>query len=106
MKKRIYIAGPISGGTLETLANIRAGLKAAAGAIKLGYAVFCPHLDYSLNLVADNADVLTKEEYQKNSMAWVDVSDELWVLKGWETSGGTKREMERAKEIGIPIKFI
>ena len=104
--RRIYIAGPISGGTLETLANIRRGLKAACKAIKAGNAVFCPHLDYSLNLVAEPGDVLTKEEYQKNSMAWVDVSDELWVLEGWENSGGTKREMERAKELGIPIKFI
>ena len=38
--KRVYIAGPISGGTLETLANIRRGLKAAAKAVRHGYAVF------------------------------------------------------------------
>jgi hypothetical protein len=104
--KRIYIAGPISGGTLETLANIRAGLKAAAKAIKQGFAPFIPHLDFQLNLVADEADVLTKEEFQANSMAFVDVCEEMWILPGWENSGGTKREMERAKDLGIPIKFI
>ena len=106
MKKRVYIAGPISGGTLETLVNIRAGLKAAAKAIKAGYSVFCPHLDYSLNLVADDGDVLTKEEYQQNSLAWVDVCEEIWILKGWETSGGTIREIARAKELGIVVKYL
>ena len=52
------------------------------------------------------ADVLTKEEYQQNSLAWVDVCDEIWILKGWETSGGTIREIARAEELGIPVKYL
>ena len=104
--RRIYIAGPISGGTLETLANIRRGLKAACKAIKAGNAVFCPHLDYSLNLVAEPGDVLTVEEYQANSMAWMELSSEVWVLKGWEDSKGTKAEIARAQELGIPVKYL
>ena len=106
MKKCVYLAGPISGNTLETLANIRRGLKATCKAIKAGYAVFCPHLDYSLNLVADDGDVLTVEEYQANSMAILEKMDEVWVLRDWEGSRGTKAEIARAQELGIPVRFL
>lgn len=104
--KRVYIAGPISGGTLETLANIRRGLKAASRAIKLGHAVFSPHLDFQLNLVAEPGDVLSVAEYQDNSMAWLEVSNEVWVLPGYESSKGTEREILRARELRIPIKYL
>ncbi len=104
--KRVYIAGPISGGTLETLANIRRGLKAACRAIKLGHAVFSPHLDFQLNLVAEPGDVLSVAEYQDNSMAWLEVSNEVWVLPGYENSNGTKREIARAHELKIPVKYL
>lgn len=108
--KRIYIAGPISSGRtgkadiLEALENIRSGIDTARQLILRGYVVFCPHLDFLLAFMSP-FNRMTKEHYQANSLAWVDVSDAVFVLPGWETSGGTKREIERAQELGIPVFY-
>lgn len=104
--KRIYIAGPISGGTLETLANIERGIKKAAELIKQGYDAYCPHLDFQMNLTAAPEHKLTVEELQRNSMAWLEVSNEVWVLPGYENSKGTAREILRARELRIPVKYL
>jgi hypothetical protein len=36
-------------------------------------------------------------------MAWLDVSDAVLLLDGWERSKGTLVEIDRAKELDIPI---
>lgn len=103
--KRVYLAGPISGDTLTFLANVRRGIKASVRLAKQGFAVFSPFLDFQFNLTADDGCELTKEEYQAHSMAWLEVADELRVLPGWEKSGGTQREIARARELGIPVVY-
>lgn len=100
---RIYVAGPISGNTLETLANIERGIKKAAELIKQGYDIYCPHLDFQMNLTAAQEHKLTVEELQRNSMAWLKVSDAVFLLPGWRNSKGTMAEIRQALELGIPI---
>jgi hypothetical protein len=101
---RIYLAGKYSDDNiLGCLNNIHNGIKTAAGIIKEGNEVFCPWLDYQFHFFDKT---LTKQDYQRNSMAWVEVADELWVMPDSENSGGTQREIARAKELGIPIKYI
>lgn len=101
--KRIYIAGKYNDNdVVKVLSNIRKGIDMAAWLIKNGYAVYCPFLDFQLAFTP-SGNFLEKSDYQDNSMAWVDVSDALMILPGWETSGGTKREIARAKELGIPV---
>jgi len=103
--KRIYVAGAYSAGNiLEILANIKKGQDMAAYLIAHGYAVFCPFLDFQLALTVYGND-LTKEKYQANSKAFVEVCDAVLVLHGWENSGGTKREIKRATELGIPVYY-
>lgn len=102
---RIYIAGKYNDdNVINVLSNIRRGINMAAHLIKDGYDVYCPFLDYSLALTASGGS-LTKEQFQRNSMAFVEVCDALLVLPGWETSGGTKREIERARSLNIPVYF-
>ncbi len=100
---RIYLAGKYSADNImDILNNIKTGINAAAFLVKAGYNVFCPFLDFQMALSGYS---LTKEEFQRNSMAWVEVSDAVFVLPGWETSGGAKREIERATELDIPVFY-
>ncbi len=105
MSKRIYIAGKYDDKDIVScLSNIRKGLEMASLLMKKGYAVFCPFADF-LYAFTSSGPYLSKNEFQDNSMAWVDVSDALLVLPGWETSGGTKREIARASDLGKPVFF-
>ena len=98
--KRVYVAGPYSGPDVITiLGNIRRGIDTSLRIMKLGYAVYCPWLDWQFGTITE----LTKEQYQANSMAWVEVSDAVVLVEGWEWSGGTQREICRATELKIPI---
>lgn len=101
---RIYLAGKYSSDNiLGCLNNIHDGIKMAVKIIKQGYEVFCPWLDYQFHFFDKT---LTKEDYQRNSMAWVEVCDEIWIMPDSENSGGTQREITRAKELGITIKYL
>lgn len=102
--KRAYIAGPYSGGDIITiLHNIRQGINKAAVLMREGYAVFCPFLDFLIAFMP--GPPIDKKIYQANSMAWVECCDVMYVLPGWETSVGTKREIARAEELGIPVLY-
>ena len=99
---RVYVAGPYSAdNVIDVLANIRKGQKSAYELLKAGFAPFCPWLDYQLSFYGE----ITIEEYRDYSIAWLDGSEAVFVLPGWEKSSGTKAEMARAKELGIPIFF-
>ena len=102
--KRIYIAGPYSADNpVDVFNNIREGLKVSARILKEGNAPFAPWLDWQFQMFEPS---LVVEDYYRYSMAWLEASDEILVLPGWETSKGTRAELERAKELKIPIKFI
>jgi hypothetical protein len=101
---RIYLAGKYSADNiLGVLDNIHNGIKKATEIIKQGHDVFCPFLDYQYHFFDKT---LTKQEYQRNSMSFVEVCDEIWVLPDSEKSGGTQREIERARELNIPVKYL
>lgn len=91
---------------MQVFENIRIGQAVAAMALKSGQAVFCPWLDYQLYLVSRCDVPITKEQFQANSMAWLEVSEELWVLPNWSDSIGTVREMNHAKALGIKTVFL
>jgi len=101
--KRIYVAGRYSDSNIiGCLNNIHDGIKASVKVLKDGDAPFCPWLDYQFHFFDKT---LTVEDYYRYSMAWLEVSDEVWVLPNSENSKGTQAEIKRAKELGIEVKY-
>jgi len=102
--KRIYIAGKYSANNiLDCLNNIHDGIKKSVEVLKQGDAPFCPWLDYQFHFFDKT---LTISDYYRYSMAWLEVSDEVWVLPDWKNSKGTQAEIDRAIELDIPIKYL
>lgn len=100
--KRIYVAGSYSDDNIiVVLNNIHDGIKASVKILKMGHVPFCPWLDYQFQFF-DKTLIIS--DYYKYSLAWLEVSDEIWVLPNSENSKGTQKEIERGRELGILIK--
>ena len=101
--KRVYVAGKYSAdNVISILDNIRVGIKTSAAIMKLGISPFCPWLDYPFQFF----EKLEVKDFYNYSMAWLEVSDEVWVLPDWKNSKGTIAEIKRAKELNIPVRFL
>ena len=101
---RVYVAGSYSANNvLDILKNIGKGEKVCADLFLTGkYAPFCPWHDK--DYVVKNPDKdFTVELFYKYSIKWLEVSEIMLVLPGWETSKGTIAEMEIAARLGIPV---
>jgi len=99
---RIYVAGKYSAdNVIEVLHNIREGTKVSAKLIKMGHSPFCPFLDHQFSFYED----ISVPEYYKYSIDFLKVCEAMLVLKGYETSKGTLKEIEIAEEMGIPIYY-
>ena len=108
--KCVYVAGLYSrnkdgkmANVIEVLDNMRIGMRVATEVFLAGYAPFCPWLDYHYTLMLREGEKLEIEDYYAYSLAWLEKSDALLVLQGWENSPGTVRESRRAWVLGIPI---
>lgn len=103
--RRIYVAGPYSApSVLEGLENIRAGIRASREIFEAGDAPFCPWLDFLFVLVRDDGGrQMTVEDYYAYSLKWLEVSDAVVVLPGWERSQGTLKEIKAAEARAIPV---
>jgi len=100
---RVFIAGPYNAdNVLSVLGNMRRGMEMSVKVLKAGMSPFCPWLDYHFSLIDDS---LTIQDYYNYSIAWVEGSEALLVLEGWESSVGTKGEIARAEELGIPVFY-
>jgi len=104
---RIYCAGLYSknskgekANVIEVLENIKAGITVCNRLLSLGYAVFCPWLDFQYGLTG-NFEV-TEEQYKASSMAWLEVSDAMLVISGAGLWGGVDDEIKRAVVLDIP----
>ena len=100
--KRVYVAGSYNAdNVMGVLNNIKRGTQVCADLLKKGYSPFCPWLDFQFTWFAD----ITREEYLRYSMDWLEVSDCIYVLKNSEDSKGVQAEIKRAKELNIDIIF-
>lgn len=100
--KKVYISGKLNDETIGYIKNMHKMMEYAEKVKKLGFAVFVPCLDVLMGIKFGN---YTYKDYADNNMAWVEVSDILFVCPGFETSKGTKAEIKRAMEFGIPVYY-
>ncbi len=101
--KRIYVAGKYSAdNVVEILQNIGKGQHICSELFGLGYAPFCPWHDhlYAIDLCYDS---LTKKQFYDFSIAWLEVSDAVYVISGAGDGTGVDAEIEIAENLGIPI---
>ena len=118
MRKRIYIAGPITQGDLAT--NINQATQAFVTLALAGYAPFCPHWScysglgaaewhetYTGKYVSAEAAVCPNELKHKDwyevDLSWVAVADAVLRLPGPST--GADGEVEEAIRLGIPVFY-
>lgn len=101
--KRVYVAGAYSAdNVLDVLKNIGKGEEYCADLFAMGFAPFCPWHDKSYVMFNWSMD-FTVQQFYDFSIAWLKVSDAMFLVPGWEGSKGTLKEIEVAKELGIPI---
>ena len=101
---RVYIAGPYtSDSAISVFENMRNGIRASLKILLAGHAPFCPWLHYQFFLFLRDKEKISYDAIRNYSIAWLDVSDAMIVLEGWENSKGTLAEIDRARELGIII---
>jgi len=110
IKPLIYIAGAISPTDpnkhplLEWGENFDRFLKADIKLRKLGFAPYNPSLDYMLLMYAAELDITPKFFYSV-SLSVLSKCEAMFVLKGWNNSKGTQKEIWFCEKNGIKIFF-
>lgn len=101
--KRVYVAGRYSAdNVIDVLKNIGRGEKACARVFEFGMSPFCPWHDKTYCMELTDKDT-PKEQFYKHSIAWLEVSDAVYVISGQGDGGGVDAELEIARKKGIPI---
>lgn len=104
MRKRVYVAGAYSAdNVLGVLDNMRRGMVLSKDVFRAGFAPWCPWMDYHYQLLLQEGETLTIQDYYEYSMAWLEVADAVLVVPNSEHSKGTQAEIARALELSIPV---
>jgi hypothetical protein len=96
---KCYIAGALNSDACGYIRNLHKMIGYAEQVRLLGLSVYVPGLDFLLGLVHGNYQY---EDYFNNSSPWLLSSDCVFLVPGWEMSIGTFKEIEMARESGIP----
>lgn len=97
----VYVAGPFRGpDAWRVEQNVRKAEEASFILVEAGATPLCPHTMFR------HFDKALPDE------VWLEVSSDLlrrcdavWVLEGWESSSGTKDEIELAGRLGMPVVY-
>jgi len=107
---RVYVAGAYSAdNVLQVLRNMKRGMKLATEALQTGEILpFVPWFDYHFFLQEDESKrKLTVKDVYNYSMSFLTNWAEAVLVQqdGWVESKGTVAEVNKAKELGIPVFF-
>lgn len=100
MKKKIYVAGPLSAMAVDYLKNVSNMMTEAEHLRRLGFSVYVPAIDLLMGIKFGYTEY---SDYFDNSQPWLLSADALYVCKGWQNSKGTIKEMDLAQANNIPI---
>ena len=95
--KSVYVAGPIAGG--DQYLNVRNAVHAAARLWEAGYVPYVPHLSFIWHMLVPTP----YEDWMSMDFYWIKKCDFLVRLPG--KSPGSDREVEFARQSGIPVFF-
>lgn len=103
-RKRIYLSGPIAASSQEALnANLQRFVDVGEKLAKENpeNLPFTPqnHVEIGRRLGWEWKD------YMKADLHWVEVADEVYMLKGWKGSRGARMEHWLAKRLGKEITY-
>ena len=85
------------------LDNLRKGMRVSTEVLLAGFDVFSPFIDFSLFFQCRGDEQITGPMIKRSSMAWLEVSEAILLVPGWENSPGTAAELARAQELRIPV---
>jgi len=94
---RVYIAGPYTKG--DVALNVRAAIDASHELMNMGYAPFVPHFSHFQHMIHPRE----YEDWLTYDFVWVRQCEALVRLPG--ESADADREVELAKELGIPVFY-
>ena len=102
----IYVAGAYSSKTEWGLVeNIRDAERVARRLWLEGWAVICPHKNTAhFGGLLDNP-VADHNFWIEGDLEILKRCDAIYMTTGWESSKGSKKELELAKELGLEIFF-
>ena len=102
MRKVVYVAGPYRDkrGAHYIDQNIQNARAVAAELWKLGFAVFCPHLN-----TAHMDGLIPDDDFIEGLIAILLKADAVVVISPYLESKGTITELEQAHEHNIPVYY-
>lgn len=92
---RIFVSGPLTHG--DPFHNVHAAVHVAGALVARGFVPFLPHIYPLWDMIAPRP----YEDWMRLDLAWLEVCDAVLRLPGF--SPGGDREVERARDLGIPV---
>ena len=102
MQPIIYVAGPYRAPDRASIArNIEAARQVGIHAARLGWYPIIPHTN-TAHMECDLPD-LGDEFWLRGTLETMERCDALVLVSGWESSHGTRAEIERADQMQLPV---
>ena len=101
--KRIYIAGALNSDACGYIQNLHQMTHYANEVMSLGCAVYSPGNDFIQGLIHGS---MNYDDYVKNTMSFLEVCDAVALVpNNHNDSHGTRLEIVKACELGIPVLY-
>lgn len=103
---KVFISGAMSSDNIFTICNnIHEGIKLGNILIDKGYSPYIPHLDIFIKIQCGVNLNISIQKYYDYVMEWLKVCDYILVCPNYKNSVGVAQELEKAKELNIPIFY-
>ena len=104
--KVIYVAGKYNAPTeWELVLNIRHAETEARKLWKQGWAVICPHKNTAHFGGLLDDPIADRNMWLDGDLEMIRRCDAIYMIQGWEKSGGAVEELKLAKELDLEILY-